>query len=323
MFLFNKGPLGELSGFVPLSDNAVKKYLHIISGQPPLTVYNAAETAQPIEKLSVYGHSGGIGDYNSETGLYNVPIVIAGKNIFNPEKFKKCILDRAPSATVEVVDGVECVCVDTDDILSSSVYADEVFTNFFENMTIPYYTYTLSIRAKNLTAQGCRVYFRLLHDDDTGTTMTTALSANSWATCITRSKNIKTVKSINIKTTMPVRIAIDYKNAMVCEGFYTIDNMPEFEPYHEPTVCNINVPAPLRDGGSVQVDYGAHKAIQYTSGGTRDVSDLQDWNTPVFLQGGTSTITERTEQKPLNIDIEYYTDTPDTLIELLEIMEEM
>lgn len=51
-----------------------------IEGIPPLT-YKVIEGT--LENYRIYGAAGGVGDLDSETGKYLIPVTISGKNIFN------------------------------------------------------------------------------------------------------------------------------------------------------------------------------------------------------------------------------------------------
>lgn len=75
-----------------------------VSGPPPLTAQ--CEISHKIKDITLYGNTSdgnGVGNYNTETGLYDIPVAITGKNLFSPYSSftNKGIISHGSAVTVE------------------------------------------------------------------------------------------------------------------------------------------------------------------------------------------------------------------------------
>ena len=63
----------------------------VVSGSPPLEI---APLSECLEECIIYGSSSGVGDYDSTTGKYIIPVVVNGRNLLDKDNVD--ILERYP-----------------------------------------------------------------------------------------------------------------------------------------------------------------------------------------------------------------------------------
>ena len=275
------------SGFCYLTPkNAHKDKIDTVRGASPLTVYNALP--QPAKTVVLYGTEDGIGDYDSETGLYTIPVTVYGINRFDADKFKSCI-KNLPTYSETSIDGKECACITTSRLYDK--WTDTIFNRFFCDSVKPNTAYTLMLNIKNLSEVSTSLYVGLVYSDDSRKVINKSISPGIWEKFLITSNPAKTVKSICFSYGNNVTIAFDCKGLALYEGIHTEASFTNIEPYSGSTVYNVIVNTPLYSDEYIKLRPLRRQAAVYNSAAFKyDASALQEWTNPITFIYGTNII---------------------------------
>lgn len=232
--------------------NGVKGFVRTVSGVPPISLEDCVDSDSLID-YKLYGNSvqdgeptpeapvevQSVGEYDSETGKYKVPVVARGKNL----------LDRNLSQIGYYGGYITPNGYTINGILWSDLpkYSGQTNTVWYVTYPIPikpntFYTYSGLQRANNPA-------FIFLEEDKT-----TIISGDVI-------KSYGTFKTPDNARYIVMSIHVDYVKTMMLEESETVT---DYEPYHSPITTNLYLDEPLRKVGDYAdyVDFGKGEVVR-------------------------------------------------------------
>ena len=219
---------------------------------------NSVQDGEPSEETPVAIQS--VGGYNEKTRKYDVPIVVSGKNLLNPEVFvlgKKVGYSAAYDAVININDAENIMLAMEIPVKSNCKYS---FTN--EN-TGEYWVSRIVEVLPN--GNGCRSHALYTSESKNYKCYSFTTREDTVALMF----QVKSVDGSGL-----TQADIEALRVMLLEGTYTEATMPDYEPYRAPVTTTISLDEPLRKIDDV-ADY-----IDYTRDAVmRQVEVLDDTGT--------------------------------------------
>ena len=290
--VFEKGFTRETSDTVPLTINGIGKDLKdwSITGN---TVQNGTPTPEnPVEVQ-------GVGDYDSETGLYRIPVVTRGKNLLEPIGFSAQIITNINDyriktnnngTSLSTVYGGSVLVTQTNQIDTTTSYVNGVFyivVDFSKFTTGKNYilSFDYEIKEKH-SVQGNSIAY-------IGNSTSPTKIYGDWGKDGRKSATF-TVEE-GFKPYIAIRLcgnSIFVSNIQIEEG----STATPYEPYHEPITTPIYLPTPLYSGEVIRSD----GTITRSDGTTETFTAPQ-----IPTLNGTTVIDVDTAVKPTEMYIKY------------------
>lgn len=255
-----------------------------------------------------------VGDYDSTTGKYKIPIKVETLNICKSNRLNTTTIYGGVTQTIDE-NGV-ITLNGTSTAVSFPSYAST--KSFF----LPKGTYTLcgNMTGRGIAEDGSEVVFPFhIQEDDSGNAKTLGASSTSPVRfTTTQDWNCKMYIYINKKN-------VTFDNVkyypMLVKGSYTADDMLEFEPYKEPILSNVYLEEPLRKVGDYAdyIDFKNQKIVRNVKvnddTGTMSIEESYSQQIPVIEEDiilpeietfkETNVIETDTTISPSNIEVVY------------------
>ena len=208
--------------------NSVKGFIRSITGVFPLALPNCVDSKSIID-YTIYGASGGVGEYDETSGKYKIPITLSGKNLFDVSKITGGI------GVVEY-NGVQCFKYAD---VAANKYGTFTYTDAFKENT----RYTFAIKVYDEDANKSTA-IKFTYTD--GTTYSLQIAKMNTVYKYTTTAG-KTLQSFTNTHSWGINRYIDLTATQLEEG----TSSTECEPYHEPITTNIYLGEPLSEGQSI------------------------------------------------------------------------
>lgn len=280
--------------------NSVKGFLRKAAGISSLTLEKCVDD-KSLVSLSITGNSGGVGDYDSESGKYIIPVSCRGINTINAAN--NWVRTNNQAVTVNA----------TATEVTAALNQAQSYIGF-------HHAINSSLMGKTITVSfSCR-----LTDWTENSTVRVGYFASSVFRSITGgTQNIITgdyIFTFNLPETLPseattgIRLffnasaatptigqKITITNLMVLEGAYTALNIPDYEEYQTPINASIGISTALSENDTLEIDYKSETAT--INGNVIAI----DWETaPQTLEGTTTIITANSTILPTAMSADYY-----------------
>ena len=192
-----------------------------------------------------------VGDYNEKTRKYDVPIVVSGKNLLNPETLElgksfewgagydtalRFKTDPAYMTTIEIPVKPNCAYTVINELTDTYWCNRMVEMNASGNGIVNHAFYA------NIETSNYRCF-----------------------SITTRAETVSIIiRYCRVDRAALTQADVDGMRAMLVEGRYTTATMPSYEPYRDPVTTTISLDEPLRKVGDVAdyIDYAGQKVVR-------------------------------------------------------------
>lgn len=215
-------------------------------GAPPLILPESI--GKPLKKLYAEGADGGTGDLNEETGKYDVPITVRGKNLLRRNRTST----TASGNGTLVAKNSEITINSTAEDGNMGVEYDEATS---ATLTPGTYTFTYKYISGTLTQSKNALWLGLRKSDNNW--FNNANGADAFGI---RPNNYKTTMTCKYNVKEETKVCVGFVGGCIAENFklsYQLEkgaSATPYEPYQEKTDLTVSLDAPLHSGEGAYIN---------------------------------------------------------------------